>query len=194
MQKKYFKNKKCGFTIIETMISVAIFLIIVTISMEALLNVSFIHQKSQNARSIMDSLNFVMDDMSRNIRTGYDYGCLNEESTNIGDCPLGGETPGPGISFTSSDGISHVVYELRYDNNNVLYIQKSIDGGIPMRLTSEQVNLDLGSSGFNVSGAAGIGDGLQPIVTIRLNGSITTKGNVTPFSLQTSVSQRQIDI
>ena len=71
MQNK--NNKQTGYTIIETMISVSLFLIIITIGMGALLNANLLHQKSRDMRSIMDNLSFIMEDMSRNLRTGYDY-------------------------------------------------------------------------------------------------------------------------
>ena len=87
MLKKYFKqqnNRKkipgrvWGFTLIETMIAVSIFTIIVTIGMSSVLNASLIHNKSQDMRSIIDSLSFTMEDMSRNLRTGYNYHCIDD--------------------------------------------------------------------------------------------------------------------
>ena len=77
---KIVKNKK-GYTIIETMISVSLFLIIVMSGMGALVNANVLHQKSQDMRSIMDNLTFVMEDMSRNIRTGYNYQCFTNGQT-----------------------------------------------------------------------------------------------------------------
>src|ERR1035437_840256 len=65
-----------GFTIIETMIAVSLFIIIVMMGMGALLNANALHQKSQNMRSILDNLSFVMEDMSRNLRVGYSYDCI----------------------------------------------------------------------------------------------------------------------
>src|SRR3989344_6919944 len=69
-------KKQRGYTIIETMISVSLFLIIIMAGMGALLNANLLHQKSQNMRSIMDNLSFIMEDMSRNLRTGYNYHCF----------------------------------------------------------------------------------------------------------------------
>jgi prepilin-type N-terminal cleavage/methylation domain-containing protein len=190
MRKKYFKNKKKqsgGFTIIEMMISIAIFLIVVTIGMESLLNASFVHQKSQDTRSILDSLNFMMDDMSRNIRTGSAYNCVDNNGAIISSCP----TNGAGISFTSSDS-SATILNYYFDSNNNL---QKISGSNPaVQLNPDGVKFAT-DSGFTVTGAALAGaDNLQPFVTIRLVGSILSKGTTTSFSLQTSVSQRQGDI
>jgi hypothetical protein len=60
-----------------------------------------------------------------------------------------------------------------------------------------EIEIDSNNSGFVVKGALPVsgGDVRQPFVIIRLVGTITSKDNViTPFSLQTSVSQRLIDV
>ena len=166
MQNK--NNNKAGFTIIETMIAVALFLIVVTIGMGSLLNTVSLQQKSQDMRSIMDNLSFIMEDMSRNLRTGYSYN--------------GGGTQ---ISFTASSG-SIWVYTITPPN-----IFRSI-GGQSVQLNPEEVKIN-GTSSFTIIGS-NLGDNLQPFVTIKLVGKITYKGVDTPFSLQTSVSQRLADI
>ena len=184
---KKIKNK--GFTIIETMVSVSIFLIVVTIGMNALLNVSLIHKKSANMRSILDSLSFIMEDMSRNLRTGYNYHC--------GNIIDGGVL----IAFESANGKTtnasdQWVYKIK--DNRIL---KSIDSGNKwIQLNPDEVSID-GQSFFIVSGSIapnsdGSGDHQQPFVTIKLSGTITDPQSnvVTPFSLETSVSQRLIDV
>ena len=63
-----------------------------------------------------------------------------------------------------------------------------------VQLVPDEVEIDP-LSYFSVSGAEPPpGDSRQPFVTIRLIGEITFKNVVTPFSLQTSISQRLIDI
>ena len=174
MQKINLQNNK-GFTIIETMIAISLFLIIVTIGMGSLLNANLLHQKSQDMRSIMDSLSFIMEDMSRNLRTGSDYESING---------------GKGITFISQDGSSWK-YAIYYDNDGS--IKKSINDGLEVPLNPDEIKIDIENSSFTVTGAEP-GDNLQPFVTIKLIGRITSKGIDTPFSLQTSVSQRLIDI
>jgi len=194
MRKKYFQkiNKQNGFTIIETMISVALFLIIIMAGMGALLNASSIHTKSQDQRSIMDNLSFIMEDMSRNIRVGSDYHCIddgNVTAVNSHSCTINGK----GISFKSSGG-SQWVYAIYSDGS----IQKSLSGGATgsfvILLNPSEIILDPASS-FTIVGAES-GDNQQPFVTIRLVGNIhSVKDNTdTPFNLQTSVSQRFEDI
>lgn len=196
MREEYFKkfNKvkrvlstETGFTIIETMISVALFVVIVMAGMGALLNANLLHQKSQDMRSIMDNLSFMMDDMSRNLRTGYNYHCIDNGdllATNPHTCVSGG-----GISFKSELG-PQWVYAIYPDGT----IQKSVDGGVIFTiLTPPEVSINSISS-FSVLGAEPPPNKQQPFVTIKLVGTITYKSIVTPFSLQTSASQRLIDI
>ena len=204
------KNKK-GFTIIEMMISIGIFLIVVTIGMTALLNASSIHNKLQDTHSTLDSLNFMMDDMSKNIRTGYSYYCVDVNSSVPADwttlsgsqqnCSRANGYMGQALSFTSPnlDGTtSQIVYY--FDSNGNL--EKWVDGGSPVQLNPDGVVFTSmasggdGGTGFWVYGSdeSGPTDYMQPFVTIVLNGTITSKGVSTPFSLQTSVSQRLNDI
>ncbi|MEK7190382.1 MAG: hypothetical protein AAB661_01300 [Patescibacteria group bacterium] len=194
MPKKYFKIKVGGYTIIETMIAVSLFIVIVMASMNALLNANLLHQKSQSMRSIIDSLSFAMEDISRNLRTGYDYRCFNVPGAITMGVPRSCAS-GWAIAFKPQG------YDPLNDDNQWVYyidngkIYKSINNGDTfIQLNPDEVYIDQ-SYGFSVLGAEPFpGDSQQPFVTIRLVGSITSKEAVTPFSLQTSVSQRVIDI
>ncbi len=199
MRKEIIK-KQSGYTIIETMIAVSLFLIIVVAGIGALLNANLLHQKSRDMRDIMDNLSFVMEDMSRNIRMGYSYHCIDDGDivkNNVHSCPTG-----KGISFKSSIDNSQWVYYVGV-NNNGLGIFRKVNGGVAVQLTPDEVSIvgDDPSSGLPVSSFSVLGaepprpngDKQQPFVIIKLVGKITTKGVVTPFSLQTSVSQRLID-
>ena len=176
------------------MIANSIFLVVVTIGMGALLNASAIHQKSQDMRSIMDNLSFIMEDMSRNIRTGYDYHCIDNGDISRTD-PHSCSVDGKGISFKSATG-PQWIYQIT-DNGTLFDIRKFSDGytSNPIQLNPAEVQLT-SDSGFWITGAespSSSSDTQQPFVTIRLVGVITYKGADTPFSLQTSVSQRQLD-
>ena len=189
MRKK--KNNKNGYTIIETMITISVFLVIITIGMGALLNANSLHQKSQNTRSIMDNLSFIMEDISRNLRTGYDYHCIDDDNINATNPHSCGS--GEGISFKSAVDGSQWVYYIG-DCNATNGICKSTDGANSfVQLVPSEVAIDFESS-FSVLGAEPPpGDNQQPFVTIKLIGNINYKDTVTAFSLQTSVSQRLID-
>lgn len=196
------KSRNKGYTIIETMIAVSLFVVIVMAGMEALLNANLLHNKSQSMRSIIDSLSFVMEDISRNLRTGYNYQCF-DSSQGLAQATLGAPrscpdsiSPGWAIAFEYQNGSSSETTDqwVYYISNGKIF--KSIDGltTSAIQLTSDDIEIDPASS-FLVTGAEPPpGDTAQPFVTIKLVGTITYKDVVTPFSLQTSVSQRSIDI
>ena len=79
--------------------------------------------------------------------------------------------------------------------NNPLAIWRSTNSGTSyVKLTPDEVVMSL-DYGFSILGAESVAtDSQQPFITIKLVGSITYKNVVTPFSLQSSVSQRLIDI
>lgn len=178
MFKNNFKTKN-GYTIIETMIAISLFLIIIMAGMGVLLNANLLHQKSRDMRSIMDNLNFVMDDISRNLRTGHDYVCVDEGTVGCG-----------GIDFKNQDGNSESYYA--GENNGNWGIYKINEEGVEVPLTPGDINITE-KYPFIISGVDS-GDFKQPFVTIKLSGEIEYKNVKTPFTLQTSVSQRLIDI
>ncbi len=210
MRKVNFKTNT-GFTIIETMIAVSLFLVVTIAGMGALLNANLLHHKSQGQREIMDNLSFIMEDMSRNLRTGSNYHCIDDgdfKTNTIKDaksCFAGGA-----IAFEWQDGSrldtnDQWVYSIETRDGGQTYnIYKSTDswaggGANSVQLNPPQVIINPVSS-FSVLGAEapdptdGSGNHQQPFITITLVGTIQHQNTVTPFSLQTSVSQRAIDI
>lgn len=64
-----------GFTLIEMIVSLAVFSVVVTISVGALLSLIYTNEQLQVERSVMTNLSFALDSMAREIRTGTDYIC-----------------------------------------------------------------------------------------------------------------------
>lgn len=191
-------NRKGGYTLIETMIAVSLFLIVVMAGMGALLNANRLHRKSQDLRSIVDNLSFVVDDMSRNMRTGYQFQCFSSGQSltpgNVGSarsCATGWAVvfePAAGSILTNAD---QWAYYISGDGK----IFKSTNGANSfIQMTPNEVVISASSS-FSVLGAEAYPtDTQQPLVVIKLIGTITTNGVSTPFSVQTSVTQRVVDI
>ncbi len=188
---KSLKQEK-GFTIIEVMISLGLFIVIMIIGVGALINANNVHKKNQKIRSILDNLSFVMEDMSRNMRTGTEFNCSPGFSPNCAD--------GKSIKFTNNNVVP--TPELwQYDFVDALnpsypgmgYIQKTTPSGTNI-LNPDEVKFD-GNSGFIVIGAPlGSADHIQPYIIIKFSGFIYYKNElVTPFYLETAVSQRLID-
>lgn len=194
------------------MIAVSLFLIIVVAGIGALLNANLAHNKSSDMRSIMDNLTFIMEDMSRNIRTGYNYRCYSggwnfpdPEILNPQSCEQG-----QALAFEEAHGIPGIgspddqwVYKIEsIDGGETFSIYKSTQSGEKetfVQISDSVINISpesyfavLGAEHPDVSLTSG--DLQQPMVTIVLKGEINYKDVITPFSLQTSVTQRLIDI
>ncbi len=184
-------NHTAGYTIIETMIAISIFLVVVTIGTGSLLNANLIHHKSSDMRSIMDNMSFVLEDMSRSLRVGTSYRCFFTESIPTSaslvpqDC-VDGNT----IAFLLEG--EQLAYHLTTDGKIIKFINGFAD---VYQLTPDEVVINQ-ISGFTVTGAPNLtaGDTRQPFVNIRLVGEIISKEVASPFSIQTSVSQRLVDI
>ena len=89
-----FSNKlrnNSGFTLIEIMVSLGIFAVVVVVSAAALLKILDANKKAQSIQNAMTNLNFAMESMTRELRTGTKYNCT----------AVGGDVS---ISFTSSLG------------------------------------------------------------------------------------------
>ncbi len=211
MNKIFLKFNR-GYTIIEMMIAISIFLIVVSIGMNGLLQSNLVLNKSRDMRNIMDNLSFIMEDMSRSIRTGYKYRCYDVglvwSPSFAQDSSL--ETPrsctsGHAIAFeeattgSSGDYTDQWVYKFDYNNQTGGFsIYKSIDGGLNFYPLNDPKIILNNTSGISVlaaepQSADPVNDG-QPFVIIKLSGEVNYKGIKTPFNLQTSVSQTLIDI
>ena len=199
--KLKIENYKAGYTIIETMIAVSLFVIVIMAGMGSLLNANLLHQKSENMRSITDNLSFIMEDLSRNLRTGYNYRCLTggDNLSNVAT-PLSCAN-GWGIAFEHGSGSTTETNDqwVYYIDSGKIF--KSTQGPYTdannfIQLTPDEVEIDNIASSFAVLGAEGtvVGNRQQPLVTVRLSGRIIYRNVITPFSLQTSTSQRLIDI
>lgn len=204
-QKKNYKKYNGGYTIIETMIAITLFMIVTTLGLGALLNANMLHNKTADMRSIMDNLSFVMEDMSRNIRIGYNYHCLTAGQTSLPTTPKSCAV-GYGIAFempegTPDDNTDQWLYWVESTANsngtNTHKLFKTINGQVSGRvqLTPDEVVIT-SITPITVLGAESpdAGNNQQPFVTIRIAGTITYKDVVTPFAIQTAVSQRKVDI
>jgi type II secretory pathway pseudopilin PulG len=200
MTNNYLLKTSNGFTLIEVMIASGLFVVVMIIGVTAVLNTNSLHQKSQNQRELLDTVYFIMEDMTRGLRTGYDYHCNVDNGTPFLDQPLSCAV-GLSIAFEPFNGGdlygNEVVYAFDVDGNlwkglSSDYSTSGLDNFV--RLNPEGLTFDTVKSGFTVFGAEdGNIDALQPRVLIRLAGEIQYRNDVTKFNVQTTVTQRLID-
>jgi prepilin-type N-terminal cleavage/methylation domain-containing protein len=189
-----------GFTLVELLVSLALFSIVVVSALGAVLTISDANRRVQKNRAVMDNINLAMESMSRNIRLGRNYYCTNATPT----------LPIYGAAITTaqscSTGGTYLAFEDQYgspSNNNdqdVYYfdsVQKKImyyaydSGGVAVPLTSNE--LEINSLKFYVTGTTA---GQQPKVTIVLSGVTAVGKGMRPveINLQTTISQRELNI
>lgn len=183
------KKQERGFTLIEIMTSLTIFLTIMTISMGSVLGIFDANRKSQSLRTVMSNLNLAVESMSREIRFGKNYHCGTDGTlTDPRDC-ASGDSFLSFLSLLSSDDLQ-VVYRLTGTR-----LEKSIDGGATyLAVTAPEIEIE--SLIFNVVGT-NVNDNAQPKVLIRIkgkSGSSDKPKTQSSFTLETLVSQRSLDI
>ncbi|MFA5000798.1 MAG: type II secretion system protein [Candidatus Paceibacterota bacterium] len=74
------KNKKesKGFTLIEMMVAVSLFVIVAFMVTSMMLTMSAAYKKAQRIRLLIDNLNFSVQNLSLGLREGKDYSCSGE--------------------------------------------------------------------------------------------------------------------
>lgn len=66
-----------GFTLVEMIVSLAIFSVVATVALGALVNIISANKKAQTLQSTITNLNFAMESMSRDMRVGGAFHCEN---------------------------------------------------------------------------------------------------------------------
>lgn len=72
-----------GFTLVEIIVSLAIFSIVAVIAVGALVRIIGANKKAQSIQDAVNSLNFALESMSREIRTGTDIHCDNSSGVGL---------------------------------------------------------------------------------------------------------------
>lgn len=182
-------SKKIGFTLVEIMVSVAIFTIIITVGMGALVTITRSYQVSQNQKRVHDSLNYAVESMAREIRLGDTY--LISPS---GGGPITGDGVGDSLGFYAADNRGYVIYSL---SSGTIMIDRSGAANAPngtQPLTDDtQVVVD--ELRFTVLGtdSVGSGDRNQPLVWIQVKAHAVDGDPDLTTTVQTLVSQRTLD-
>lgn len=164
LRQKKPRGKKRGFTLIEMMVSVALFVMVMMILMNLFVSMLTANWKAQNQKFVFDNVYTSIEILIRHLRSGKDYVCAG------GNCSS--------ISFTDVDGHS-VTY--RKTGNTIF---RSMDGGAFEAITASNVqikNLTFYTFGDNTT--------TQPRVLVIIAG-IAGKGPAqTTFNVQTTISQ-----
>lgn len=172
-----------GFTLVEMLVGIAIFMIVVTTTLGAFLTMVDINKKVQSVRNAMDNANLAMETMMRNIRLGYDY-----TSCQSPVC----------IEFTDQNGqrVRYFLDTTSAGQNNgdpvgVLY--RVVNSQSPVAITSPDVDID--TLRFDISGSSSVTDAIQAHVRIFVSGKTILPRNQHnfDFAFQSLATQRLYD-
>lgn len=205
---------KKGFTLIEMMVSVTLFLVVMVIALGAVMAIIDGNKKTQAITSVANNLSSAVESMVRDIKTGYKYKCgvghasvVSENDTTYTCDASSAESV---INFTSTiSGAPRPVQYYLYEDP--LTHRKGIKKFFcPSNVNDPAINCTPGSSNFKDlmitspdidiqemsyyvnNPAAGTG---QPGVFIILKGTAyINKTQSSDFSIQTFVSQRLLNI
>ena len=178
------------------LVAVAVFSIVMMVGVSTLLAMVDANRKAQAIKSVMNNLNFALENMSRTIRTGTTYHCSTSAtppaSASVAqDCANGGLL----LAFERQGGSSgnpndQVMYRI---NSTTQQLERSTNSGASFTaITATEV--DISDFKVYVVGSSGA-DSLQPRVVISVSGTAGVSEKVrTDFKVQTAVSQRFLDL
>lgn len=85
IKKNIGVNKDEGFTLVEMLIAVALFSIVMLISTATIFSIIGGNRKAQAINAVSNNLNFAIESMVRDIKTGYGYTCKGAHIAGEGD-------------------------------------------------------------------------------------------------------------
>ncbi len=199
----HHRKEKGGFTLIEMLVSLSLFTIVATMSVGTLLVLIGSNGRVVSEQSVMTSLTFALDSMSREIRTGSEYRCgsvagvtgaaVTGSATAVNDCPtgmVGLSFREAGTSITGGSSNNRVAY---YYQNNALW--RKVGTSDAEQIVTGDVKIT--DVRFYVTGSNPItvgSDTVQPSVTIVIDAVASSSESSKPFTIQTTVVQRPLDI
>ena len=173
-------------TLLEVLMSLAVFAILMTAAASSILSSIDSNQKAQSINSVMSNMTVALEAMSRDIRVGSSY------AVNGDGVPTMNMT-GNELFYTDDHDVRRKISLGDIDGNGlgeIALTDMSVIGGQPLALTASEVDVE--SLQFSVFIEESDGETpRQPMVKIRLKGKVSVQERTaTDFYLQTVVSQR----
>ncbi len=203
------KGYKSGFTLIEVLVSLALFSVVLVIAGGTIISVIDINKRNQIISSVVNNLNYSIDSMVRDIKTGYLYKCDYEGTNTVTEIKAytatkQGECQNSITLISTISGQDVVVkYEFVPPVESNGYIKKTIyeaAGAASSYSITDKNNVNIDSVKFTVKNpnaldCTGTCDYGQPSVFVVIKGKAGNQQiEVSKFYVQTFISQRLINI
>lgn len=169
--------KVSGFTLVEMIVSIGLFVTVAVISTGAFITILNAEDKIQATRFAMDNLTITIEDMVREMKTGTLYTCV--QGSFPSDC-----TDGSSVTVQSRSG-DEVTYALSGSK-----INKTTPSGT-LAITGDDVVVN---SFKVIVGGNIVDDDIQPYIIIAIDVELTERHQKSKFRIQTMITQRKLDL
>lgn len=186
-------TQKQGFTLIEVIVSIALFTVVMTVALGALFMVINSNKQAKAIKLVVNNVNLAMEGMTRDLRVGFQY-CDTRSQLENGVCDTGssGSTQ---IWFTTDEGLQLSSYAL--DSGTIKRCIATTSSACPssindpryLPLTGSDVTIN--DLRFYIQGTTA-GDSIQPYITLVIRGTIRVGDILDTFQLQSTISQRKL--
>lgn len=212
------KTKK-AFTLVEILVSLAIFTIFITLALSVLFVSNASSKRSTAIKTAIDNVQYSLEVFTRNARLGTMYTCMNKGDLSVSLSPISGVDcaypDGHGVAFLlyepsnvpgqtdmfayfldDAQGNGRIMRCFKYDvysggpSTALPIVMDTSSTGDCMALTAQEVDINKFDIGIVGSDPT---DLKQPSIQISISGNVLVNDSSTPFSLQTYVSQRQYE-
>ena len=203
-----------GFTLIEMMVSLAIFAVVAVVAAAALLKIMNANKQAQSIQAAMTNINFALDSMTRDLRVGSKYYCDSTLNSGVYDgatlankaCSVSGNTviafrssqPIPSCSVVSNYAIAYRFIPVDPATVPATYrFQKAIQPSCRTAISDSDFNDIIPASNVTITDysiivqATTAGTQDYPLATMRISGYAgSSEINKEYFSVQTAASAR----
>ena len=200
---KNISNKK-AFTLIEVVVAVGLFSIVMMVALAIILSVVDNNKKVHSVNVVVDNLNFAIDSMVRDIKTGKFYQCGIKSIIQIGVTGCSGSPKNTAITLVSTLYDKDKIVQYEFSNDKIFKSSCDISttsGGptqvvgmgctIPTELTSSEITIT--DAAFYIN--PGSPGSVQPSVFVLIEGtSAINPTEASDFTIQTLISQRYLNI
>jgi len=199
MQKLSRKQTRSyGFSIIEMLVAVSLFVIVVTVIGGAFLGLVSSYRRISSLRLNMDNLSASLDSIVRGIKTGKTYHCGSGGTiTTPNDCATGASylvfESANGDAANAGDQVIYAIGPHGAQCSSANQICRSLDSGATwLAITAPPPSMTINSLRFFVIGSSPT-DYIQPRVVIVIQGTSGIGDTASTLSVQTTITQKEPD-
>ena len=174
---RFFQISSKGFTLVEVLVSMTIFVTAISLGVMTVVGMDSASKRIKYKDQTVQSAYYVIDSLSRSIRMGCKYACIQGDASNC-----------RGISYLDQD---RKPVELKFDSTTgVLKRKISTDAEVALH---DPYALKFSGFRFIVGGEIP-DDKTQPYIGLRMTAEYSYKGTKNSIPLQTLLTQRRLDL